>query len=82
MVFDEADRLKANGVEPTNRKLLHELGGSMTTIAGFLRDWKAQQSIAVPGPVETLDVPAAVVDAGNQAVGAIWQACHAEVLSR
>lgn len=78
MVFDEADRLKASGVEPTNRKLLHELGGSMTTIAGFLRDWKAKQSIAVPGPVETLDVPTAVVDAGNQAVGAIWQACHAE----
>lgn len=78
MVFDEADRLKASGVEPTNRKLLHELGGSMTTIAGFLRDWKAQQSIAVPAQVETLDVPAAVVDAGNQAIGAIWQACHAE----
>jgi predicted nuclease with TOPRIM domain len=78
MVFDEAGRLKASGVDPTNRKLLQELGGSMTTIAGFLRDWIAQQSIAAPAQVDIQDVPAGVVDAGKQAVCAIWQACHAE----
>jgi chromosome segregation ATPase len=78
MVFEAADRLKAGGVDPTNRKLLGELGGSMTTIATFLRDWRAHQSIAVPSKVEAVDVPAVVLDAGNQALSAIWQVCQAE----
>ncbi len=79
VVFETADRLKASGVEPSNRKVLHELGGgSMTTIAGHLRDWKAQQDIAAPAPVEAVEVPASVLDAGNHAVAAIWQACSIE----
>lgn len=78
MVFEAADRLKADGIEPTNRKLLGELGGSMTTIAAFLRDWRAHQSIAVPPKAETVDIPAVVLDAGNQALSAIWQVCLAE----
>lgn len=78
MVFAESDRMKADGVEPTNRKLLNELGGSMTTIAGFLREWRAQQSIAAPADTEVVEVPAMVAEAGTAAVAAIWKVCHAE----
>lgn len=79
VIFEMADRLKASGVEPSNRKILHELGGgSMTTIAGHLRDWRAQQEIAAPSQVESVEVPAAVLDVGNHAVAAIWQACSIE----
>jgi hypothetical protein len=35
-VFEIASRLKDEGVAPTNRKILHELGGgSMKTIAAY-----------------------------------------------
>lgn len=78
MVFAECDRLKASGVEPTNRKLLQELGGSMTTIAGFLREWRAQQSLVAPTAAEVVEVPATVAEAGSAAVAAIWNACHVE----
>jgi chromosome segregation ATPase len=78
LVFETADRLKANGIEPSNRKLLHELGGSMTTIAGFFRDWKAHQDIAAPVPGEAVEIPGAVADAGKRAIAAIWQACADE----
>lgn len=78
MVFAECDRLKASGVEPTNRKLLQELGGSMTTIAGFLREWRAQQSLVAPPAAEVVEVPATVAEAGSAAVAAIWNACHIE----
>ncbi|MFC0134346.1 hypothetical protein CR105_23075 [Massilia eurypsychrophila] len=78
MVFAECDRLKASGVEPTNRKLLQELGGSMTTIAGFLREWRAQQSLVAPPAAEVVEVPATVAEAGSAAVAAIWNACHVE----
>lgn len=79
VVFEVADRLKASGVEPSNRKVLHELGGgSMTTIAGHLRDWKAQQEIAGPAQTDSVEVPTSVLDVGNHAVGAIWQACSIE----
>lgn len=78
MVVAECDRLKALGVEPTNRKLLQELGGSMTTIAGFLREWRAQQSLVAPPATEVVEVPATVAEAGSAAVAAIWTACHIE----
>lgn len=79
LVFEIADRMKASGLNPTNRSVLHEIGGgSMTTIAGHLRDWKAQQEIVAPALLETIEVPASVTDAGNHALAAIWQACSAE----
>jgi hypothetical protein len=77
MAFAEADRLKAAGIEPSNRKLLQELGGSMSTIAKFLREWRAKPPEAV-ALTEAIEVPAAVMEAGNLAVAAIWRACHAE----
>ena len=78
LVFEVADRIRAEGVEPSNRKVLQEIGGgSMTTIAGHLREWKTRQSIAVPTPV-VVEVPPVVVEAGNQAVAVIWQTCSAE----
>jgi chromosome segregation ATPase len=77
-VFAEADRQKAAGVEPSNRTLLRALGGSMTTIAGHFREYKARQDIAAPVAPENIEVPTSVIDAGKQAVGAIWQVCHAE----
>jgi chromosome segregation ATPase len=79
LVFEVADRIRAEGIEPSNRKVLQEIGGgSMTTIAGHLREWKAHQSIAVPTPADVVQVPPLVVEAGNQAVAVIWQACSAE----
>ncbi len=77
LVFEVADRLKAQGIEPTNRKVLHETGGSLTTIASHLRDWKAQQDIPAPAKIEAT-LPPTVAEIGLQSVAAIWQACAAE----
>jgi len=78
IVFEVADRLKAAGIDPTNRKVLQEIGGgSMTTIASHLRDWKTHQEIPAPVTVEVA-VPPAVAKTGADAVAAIWQACNAE----
>lgn len=78
MVFAEANRLAAAGITPTNRKLIQSLGGSSTTVAPFLRDWKATQALKSETSAEASDVPASVIESGNQAAVAIWQVCYAE----
>jgi SOS-response transcriptional repressor LexA len=73
-------RLKGEGVAPTNRKILHELGGgSMKTIATYLREWKAQQSIQAPARADAVEIPQLVLEALNQAGLISWAAATAEI---
>lgn len=77
-VFTECNRLKGEGVRPTVRKLLQALGGSATTIAAFLREWRDEESVSVPEPVEIAELPLAVMEAATQAARAVWQVCVAD----
>lgn len=79
LVFETADRLKASGVEPSNRKIFKEIGGgSMTTIANFFREWRAVQDIAPAEQVEQKETPQSVLDAMAHATNLLWQAAQAE----
>jgi chromosome segregation ATPase len=79
-VFEIASRLKGEDVAPTNRKILHELGGgSMKTIAAYLREWKAQQAIQAPARTDAVEIPQVVLEALNQAGLIIWAAATAEI---
>ena len=43
-VCKAADKLQSRGIQPSNRKILNEIGGgSMTSIAEFLRQWKVSR---------------------------------------
>lgn len=80
LVFEVANRLVQQGVTPTNRKILHETGGSMSSVAAFFREWKAEhEAKAAASAAEVVDLPPPVADALRQAGTSIWQVALAEI---
>lgn len=80
LVFEVANRLVQSGIAPSNRKILQETGGSMSSVAAFFREWKAEHDAKAAAPAaEAVDLPPAVADALRQAGILIWQAAVAEI---
>lgn len=79
LVFSVANRLKEAGIEPSNRKVLAETGGSMATVAPLFRKWRETQRIEAPARAEAVEVPQPVLDALRHAGELIWQAAVAEI---
>jgi multidrug efflux pump subunit AcrA (membrane-fusion protein) len=71
-VFAVADELQANGQKPTLEAIRQRLGGSYTTLAPLLREWKAAQ---VAGDVPMSEpVPENIAGRLEDVAAEIWRA--------
>jgi Plasmid replication region DNA-binding N-term. len=76
-VFAIADRLDAEGRNPTLASIRRELGsGSFTTISEFMRDWKQQRANKALVKHE-IPVPDEVAAAASTLASAVWGAAIA-----
>jgi len=79
-VFEAADGLASEGIQPTVKLIRERTGGSFSTITPHLAAWKEERGAAAI--VEIPDMPDAVVAATRQMWSAAWRASqdaiHAE----
>jgi chromosome segregation ATPase len=72
-VFAAADELQSAGQKPTLEAIRQRLGGSYTTLAPLLREWKAAQAVA-NAPSTSEPVPESVVSRMEEAAREVWKA--------
>lgn len=69
-IWEAADRLQEQGRQPTLAALREAVGGSYSTLAPALREWKARQAQRPEAAAES--VPAAVQRLAGEAGKSIW----------
>jgi hypothetical protein len=70
-VFAAADELQAAGQKPTLEAIRQRLGGSYTTLAPLLREWKAAQAVA--GVPMSEPVPENITGRLEDVAAEIWK---------
>jgi len=73
-VFAAAAELQAAGQKPTLEAIRQRLGGSYTTLAPLLREWKAAQAVAADVPTPSEPVPESITKRMEEAAREVWKA--------